>query len=126
MDVRICDRIGTGKPKESPYRLRKYHAMIDEAMHDPVSVAQLKINGHSLMEAGIKPGPAIGFILHALLEEVLEDPKKNVEEYLLQRAHILKDLKLDELKKLGLQGKEVKEKAEEEEIKKIRKSHHVE
>jgi hypothetical protein len=32
MDVRACDRIGTGRPKENPYRLRKYKAMIEEAL----------------------------------------------------------------------------------------------
>lgn len=28
------------------------------------------------------PGPKIGFILHALLEECLENPTLNTEEYL--------------------------------------------
>ena len=32
MNVRFCDRIGMGRPKESPYRLRKYESMIEEAM----------------------------------------------------------------------------------------------
>ena len=50
MNVRICDRIGTGRPKEDPYRLRKYHAMIEEAMRDPISVGMLKINGKKIME----------------------------------------------------------------------------
>ncbi len=126
MNVRICDRIGTGRPKEDPFRLRKYHSMIEEALHDPVTVGQLKINGHTLMtKSGMTASPAIGFILHALLEEVLEDPKKNTEEYLLSRTEELKKLPLEELKILGLKGKEKKEEVEAEEIKKIRKSHHV-
>ncbi|HYC34361.1 MAG TPA: HD domain-containing protein, partial [Candidatus Paceibacterota bacterium] len=87
MNVRICDRIGTGRPKESPYRLRKYHSMIEEALRDPVSVSQLKIDGNDLMNEGeVTPGPAMGHILHALLEEVLDDPKKNNKEYLLNRV----------------------------------------
>src|SRR3990167_8914962 len=44
MNVRECDRVGM-KKKEAPYRLRKYFAMIEEALRDPISVAQLKING---------------------------------------------------------------------------------
>jgi hypothetical protein len=54
---RIADRIGTGRPKEEPYRLRKYQAMIEEVMRDPVSVGMLKIDGKRIMEATkIKPG----------------------------------------------------------------------
>ena len=126
MDVRVCDRIGTGRPKENPYRLRKYHAMIDEAMHDPISVGMLKIDGKGIMEVTREtPGPKIGFILHALLEEVLEDPKKNTAEYLQNTALELNKLTIEELKKLGEAGKEKKEEAEEEELEKIRKSHGV-
>jgi putative nucleotidyltransferase with HDIG domain len=82
LNLRICDRIGTGRPKEQPFRLRKYMSMVDEAMRDPVTVGMLKIDGKRIMEIGEKPGPRIGWILHALLEEVLDDPTKNTEEYL--------------------------------------------
>jgi len=34
-----------GRPKEQPYRLRQYQAMMDEAMRSPISVKDLKING---------------------------------------------------------------------------------
>jgi poly(A) polymerase/tRNA nucleotidyltransferase (CCA-adding enzyme) len=50
MNLRICDRIGTGRPKENPYRLRKYKAMVEQAMHDPISVGMLKIDGKGIME----------------------------------------------------------------------------
>ncbi len=126
MNLRICDRIGTGRPKEDPYRLRKYHAMIEEALRDPVSVGMLKIDGKKIMEVtNIPPGPKIGFTLHALLEEVLEDPTKNTTEYLENKAKILVNLPIEELEALGEKGKMSKEEADEEEIKKIRSSHHV-
>ena len=62
MNVRFCDRIGMGRPKESPYRLRKYEAMIDEAMRAPLSVTALKIDGTPKLMASLKiqPGPKIG------------------------------------------------------------------
>ena len=67
MDVRACDRIGMGCPKEAPYRLRKYESMIEEAMRAPVSVQMLKIDGAKIMEVTQEtPGPKIGHILHAL------------------------------------------------------------
>jgi poly(A) polymerase/tRNA nucleotidyltransferase (CCA-adding enzyme) len=126
MNLRICDRIGTGRPKEDPYRLRKYHAMIEEALRDPISVGMLKIDGKKLMEiAKISPGPVIGFTLNALLEEVLEDPSKNTEEYMEKRAKELVVLPIGELKALGEKGKESQEEANELEIKKIRRSHKV-
>ncbi len=126
MDVRIADRIGTGRPKESPYRLRKYRSMIDEAMRDPISVSMLKIDGKKIMEVGkITPGPSIGFVLAALLEEVLDDPKKNTAEYLEKRAVKLLELPEMELKKLGMIAKEKKENIEEVEIAKIRGKHGV-
>lgn len=127
MDVRTADRIGTGRPKENPYRLRKYHAMIDEVLRDPLSVGMLAIKGGSVMEvAGLTPGPKIGHILHALLEEVLDDPGRNSVEYLEKRAVELAKLPEKELKVLGEQGKETKTKEEEKSIQEIRKRHWVE
>ncbi|TSC70570.1 MAG: poly(A) polymerase [Parcubacteria group bacterium Gr01-1014_46] len=126
MNLRICDRIGTGRPKEDPYRLRKYHAMIEEALRDPISVGMLKIDGKKIMEiTKITPGPKVGFTLHALLEEVLDDPTKNTEEYLENRAKELILLPENELKALGEEGKMSKEEADEMEIKKIRSTHRV-
>ncbi len=126
MNLRICDRIGAGRPKEDPYRLRKYHSMIEEALRDPISVSMLKIDGKKIMGiTKITPGPKIGFVLHTLLEEVLEDPTKNTEEYLENKAIELIKLPENELKQLGEAGKMSKEEADEEEIKKIRSSHKV-
>ncbi|MFT5359901.1 MAG: tRNA nucleotidyltransferase (CCA-adding enzyme) [Candidatus Paceibacteria bacterium] len=126
MDVRRCDRIGMGRPKESPYRLRKFESMIDEVSRDPVSVKQLKLNGDIMLaELGMKPGREIGWILHALLEEVLDDPQKNDLEHQKERAQKLLKLKPEELKKLGEAGKDATEEAEEAELKEIRKKHRV-
>jgi len=126
MNVRICDRIGTGRPKEDPYRLRKYHAMIDEAMRDPISVGMLNIHGKRIMEiTDTRPGPKIGFILHALLEEVLDDPLKNTKEYLENRSKELIQIEERELQALGEKGKQLKEEVDEGEIKKIRSKHWV-
>lgn len=126
MNVRACDRIGTGRPKESPYRLRKYHSMIEEVMHDPISVGMLKIKGDRVMElAHIKPGVRIGFILHALLEEVLEDPSKNTPEYLEKRTLELSQLSEKDIENLGKKGKEKRVETEDAKIKEIRGKHWV-
>lgn len=126
MNLRVCDRVGTGRPKENPYRLRKYKAMIEEALRDPISVSMLKIDGNTLMSKyNLKPGPIIGNILNALMEEVLEDPKLNNEEYLFSRVNKLISLSDSELRKLADRGKEKRNELEENEIKDIRNKHHV-
>lgn len=125
MNVRECDRVGM-KKKEAPYRLRKYFAMVEEALHDPISVKQLKINGEFMIkELGIAPGPRMGWILNALLEEVLDAPEKNTIGHLSELAQSLNMLGDTELQTLGLHGKEKKEELEEEEVEKLRKKHGV-
>ncbi|KKW20094.1 MAG: tRNA adenylyltransferase/tRNA cytidylyltransferase [Candidatus Adlerbacteria bacterium GW2011_GWC1_50_9] len=125
LNLRICDRIGTGRPKEQPFRLRKYMSMVDEAMRDPVSVSMLGIDGADLIEMGEKPGPRIGWILHALLEEVLDDPKKNAEDYLKKRASEFSKFQDAKLKKLGEAGKDRRSEEDEAAIVRLRKKHHV-
>ena len=126
LNLRICDRIGTGRPKEQPFRFRKYKAMVDQALRDPISVSMLKTDGVRIMEKfHVKAGPIIGYTLHALLEEVLDDPDLNTEEYLDKRAEELLKLPEDTLRKLGEAGKERREVAEDEEIKHIMEKHHV-
>lgn len=125
MKVRECDRVGM-KKVEKPYRLRKYFAMIEQALRDPISVGQLKINGNILMnELHMKPGPRIGWILHTLLEDVLENPELNTEEYLKERSSILNKLPDQELKKMGEIAQKTKEAAEKEEIAELHMKHGI-
>jgi putative nucleotidyltransferase with HDIG domain len=126
MNLRGADRMGMGRPKENTYRVRKYHSMVEEALTDPISVGMLKIDGKGIMDTTKEaPGPKIGFVLHALLEEVLDNPTLNTEEYLKKRAKELVKLDASELQKLGEAGKETKEKEEEKKVEEIRKKHWV-
>ena len=126
LNLRICDRIGTGRPKEQPFRFRKYKAMVDQALRDPISVKMLKTNGDRLLTMfHMKPGPQIGYVLNALLEEVLDDAKRNTEEYLDKRTNELLNMAESELKNLGEAGKARREQAEDEEIRNIMEKHHV-
>jgi tRNA nucleotidyltransferase (CCA-adding enzyme) len=125
MEVRECDRVGM-KKAEAPYRLRKYHAMIEEALRDPISVSQLVIDGKYLMETlHMKPGPRMGWILHALLEEVLENPLLNTVEQLTAKVAELDGLDDATLKALGEKGKEKKEDVNEAEVGELRQKHRV-
>jgi poly(A) polymerase/tRNA nucleotidyltransferase (CCA-adding enzyme) len=126
MELRICDRIGTGRPKEQPFRLRKYHSMIEQALRDPISVGMLKMDGKAVMDTAREaPGPRIGWILHALLEEVLDDPERNTREYLEKKTLEFAKLSDAQLRAKGEEGREKKDVAEEAEVKKLRQKHFV-
>ena len=126
LNLRVCDRIGTGRPKEQPFRFRKYKAMVDEALRDPISVKMLKTNGDRLMKlTGEKPGRKLGFVLHALLEEALEDSTKNTVEYMEKRGIELFALPEAELQALAEAGKQKQAAEEAAALKDIRREHRV-
>lgn len=126
LNLRVCDRIGTGRPKEQPFRFRKYKAMVDEALRDPISVKLLKINGERIMAiTGEKPGKKLGYALHALLEEVLIEPRKNTEKYLDSRVLELFTLPETELAALGEAGKDKQAEEEAAALKEIAREHNV-
>jgi len=81
--------------------------MIEKVKKDPVSAKMLKINGDDLMkELKIEPGKRLGSILAILLEDVLEDPKRNTKKYLFGRAEKLQQDSDQELAKKAASSKE--------------------
>ena len=54
-----------------------------------VNKKDLSVNGNDLIAMGMKPGEEIGVVLDLLFEIVLNDPKLNEREKLLERAHKL-------------------------------------
>jgi hypothetical protein len=126
MNLRICDRTGSGRPKEDPYRLRKYMSIIEEVMSDATDVSMLKIGGKELMEMlHVTPGPIIGKILNVLLEKCLENPKLNTSENLLAESKLLLELPEKELDMLYRQALETKNGENEAKILKIRSKYKV-
>ncbi len=123
--LREADRIGSGVPKAVPYRLRYLKFLIEKVKIEPIKPQMLKINGYDIMNLGVPQGPKVGWILKALLEEVIDDPSKNDHEYLIKRAKELKDLPEEELKKLALVGEEKAKKIEEEKIEELKKKYWV-
>lgn len=126
LKLRRCDRIGTGRPKEQPFRLRRYTAMVEEALRDPLSVKMLAIDGKRIMEiTGENPGPRLGYTLHALLEEIIDDPSLNTPIFLEKKARELIVLPLTELKVLGETGKARLLAEEKTAIKELQKKHNA-
>jgi poly(A) polymerase/tRNA nucleotidyltransferase (CCA-adding enzyme) len=127
LNLRICDRIGTGRPKEQPFRFRKYKAMVEEALRDPISVKMLKTDGSKIMKTfHVEPGPKLGWMLNALLEDVLDNPSNNNELYLDEKTKELLTLSESKLKALGDLGRKKKDEKEAEEVRKIMEKNHVE
>lgn len=60
---------------------------------DPVNLKDLAVDGRDLMAAGMKPGPALGKTLNALMEQVLERPECNERAYLLRAAGLENGIK---------------------------------
>jgi poly(A) polymerase/tRNA nucleotidyltransferase (CCA-adding enzyme) len=122
LKVREADRIGSGVPKAFPYKLRHLLFMIEKVKHDPIHPKMLKVRGDDVMKMlDIQPGPKIGKILAVLLEEVLDDPKKNEKEYLENRVKDLGGLSEKTLAELAEEAKNKKDEFEggvEEEMKK--------
>jgi hypothetical protein len=126
MNLRFCDRVGSGRPVEDPYRLRRYFAMIEEALTQPTDLKMLKIDGKKVMEVTREtPGPRIGLILNAIMGEVLEDPTLNTEDTLVSRVTELAKLDIPKLKELAEKGKEELVEEQEKKSKQIRKQFKV-
>ena len=124
--VRICDRIGSGVPKAEPYKLRHFRFMVEKLQRDPISVGMLKARGEDVMRiCKIEPGPRVGWILAILLDEVLDDPKRNTKEYLEEKVSRLSTLKDSELAALAQKAQDKKLALEGEEVDKIKKKHYV-
>ena len=120
--VREADRIGSGRPKAVPYKLRHLKYVVDKVSHDPISAKMLKVDGQDVMkELATKPGPKVGLILNYLLAEIIDDPAKNKKDYLKKRIRELDSKSPEDLKK----ALETIEKAVEEEEKERMKKYYV-
>jgi tRNA nucleotidyltransferase (CCA-adding enzyme) len=60
-----------------------YRRALRSAWHDPLTLADLAVDGEDLRVAGVAPGRAMGQTLKHLLEFVMEDPARNTREALL-------------------------------------------
>ncbi len=126
LELRQSERKGSGVPKAEPYRLRHLKYMIDKVSRDPLTVGMLKVNGNDVMIVlEVAPGPKIGHILNALLEEVIDDPARNEKEKLIERIKELNKLSSEELVKLAQAGKDKLEEEKEKEDEGIKEKYYV-
>lgn len=106
VELRTCDRIGSGCPKAMPYKLRHFMYVVDKVSQDPIDASKLRVDGKDIMDMlKINPGPRIGYILNILLSEILDDPKNNLKKYLNSKVMELGQLDDKNLEKLSKTAK---------------------
>jgi tRNA nucleotidyltransferase (CCA-adding enzyme) len=76
-DARAAAPVGPGHAR------RLYRRALRIGWRDPLTVADLAVDGDDLRAAGVTEGRAIGATLARLLDAVLEDPARNTREQLL-------------------------------------------
>lgn len=87
VDLRVGDRLGSGCRVGYNKKLRLFKDRVVDVQKDPIDTRMLKIDGNDLMKEFDKsPGPWLGELMDALLEDVLDDPKRNTKAYLKKRA----------------------------------------
>jgi len=86
--ARLADRKANLAKKGIPVSFKKLlkRIRIIEKTKQPMSVKDLAINGNDLIGLGLKPGRLFGSFLKNALELVLEQPKKNQKEILIEFA----------------------------------------
>jgi poly(A) polymerase/tRNA nucleotidyltransferase (CCA-adding enzyme) len=91
ISLRLADMVGNGRKAGDTSPLQALLRRVDEviAKDTALSVKDLAIGGHEIMDLGVPKGPGIGRILRALLDKVLEDPASNTAEVLLEAARAL-------------------------------------
>lgn len=126
INLRVAERKGSGVPKAKPYKLRHLEFMIEKALRQPLSLKQLNVSGDDVKKVlKIDSGPKVGYILNALMNEVLEDPEKNNREYLEKRIMGFGKISEEEIKILAQEGKEKLSEEEAKTIEEIKKKYFV-
>lgn len=85
LKLQIADVIGAAKGNDisSILKLRcRVEKILDEKQ--PLSIEDLEINGHDLIQLGVPKGKQIGVILNELLEIILENPELNRKDNLVE------------------------------------------
>jgi tRNA nucleotidyltransferase (CCA-adding enzyme) len=89
--LREADNIGSGVPADAgDLRTLRSRVAAELAANVVLDLSGLAIRGDDLIrELGLAPGPAVGRILHALLERVMTEPSLNRPTTLVALAHEL-------------------------------------
>ncbi|PKL06398.1 MAG: polynucleotide adenylyltransferase [Spirochaetae bacterium HGW-Spirochaetae-9] len=90
--LRIADAAATAGTKPDARPLEPFRKRLESILAEAgaLSLKDLAVSGNDLATIGIPRGPAMGRILGALLETVLDDPAQNTKASLLRIAESMK------------------------------------
>ncbi len=91
--LRRADNIGSGARSPRMYALEALWQRVEKEIADAnaFSLRDLRTDGNEIMrELSIPPGPAVGQILNALFERVLDEPSLNTREKLIELAKAMR------------------------------------
>jgi len=86
--LRIADATANPKSEFNPIEIAALEERISKVRAEDMAlkVTDLDISGVDLIKIGIPKGPEIGRMLYELLDLVIDEPKLNVREILLNKA----------------------------------------
>jgi tRNA nucleotidyltransferase (CCA-adding enzyme) len=64
----------------------RFRALVEAELDSPTTLKELAVDGKDLIGIGYREGPELGRVLHALLADVVDDPRLNEHDTLLDRA----------------------------------------
>lgn len=103
-EIRYADTMAqsTYEREEKLSLIEKSRQVYDKIIADGdcINLKSLAVKGNDLIAMGIEPGKAMGEMLKLMLLDVLEDPKRNSKDYLLDSERFEKRYK----KAAGLEG----------------------
>jgi tRNA nucleotidyltransferase (CCA-adding enzyme) len=90
--ARLAARGGAGESVPEPQAINSlYRRVLRSAFREPVELGDLAVDGDDLRKVGVAEGPEMGWVLHRLLDLVLEDPRRNTVDELLRLAAELRE-----------------------------------
>lgn len=126
--VRICDRMGMDVPKAVPYRLRHFQFRVEKILREEEAPTpkMLLVKGEDIMRIlSITPGPKIGRIIEVLMQEVIDDPSRNIKKALEARVAELGTLSEEELIAMAEKAETQVEMTEDQRISEIKAKYWV-
>jgi tRNA nucleotidyltransferase (CCA-adding enzyme) len=86
VDHKRADLGAKNAPPEEHEAVERLARLLEQEREQPHRLGDLAVDGGDLLAIGYSEGPALGRTLQMLLDDVVEDPKRNSRDYLLRRA----------------------------------------
>jgi putative nucleotidyltransferase with HDIG domain len=87
---KAADLHGKVRSEDEHAAFARFRELVAAERASPHTLAALAVSGDDLIAAGFREGPELGRVLATLLDEVVEEPRRNERDRLLERARTLK------------------------------------